>query len=131
MFNTKKDKKLYRPDAFQISTVIAEGISIEGDLIGAESLRIDGKIKGDIQMGKGVIIGESARVDGDVSCETLVVYGHVVGNVRCHTLILKSAGKLYGDVAMQQFTVDMGGQLMGSVEVVSSREPILLETKVS
>lgn len=133
MFSAKKDKTrtLHRPEEFQISTVIAEGISIEGDLIGAESLRIDGKIKGDIRMGKGVIIGESAYIDGDISCQTLVVYGHVVGNVRCHTLILKAAGKLYGDVAIEQFTVDMGGQLMGAVEIIQSREPILLETKVS
>ena len=132
MFNAKTDKirKLQRPEEFQISTVIAEGISIEGDLIGGDSLRIDGKIKGNIRMGKGVIIGESAHVDGDISCETVVVYGHVVGNVRCQTLILKSAGKLYGNVAMEQFTVDMGGQLIGAVEVVHAREPMLLETKV-
>ncbi|WP_166332494.1 bactofilin family protein [Sphingobacterium chungjuense] len=133
MFNAKQDKvrKLNRPEDFQISTVIAEGISIEGDLIGAESLRVDGKIKGNIRIGKGVIIGESAYVDGDISCETLIVYGHITGDVQCKTLTLKSAGKLYGNVSMTQFSVDMGGQLIGAVTVADAREPILLESKAN
>ncbi|PVH25552.1 bactofilin family protein [Sphingobacterium corticibacter] len=132
MFNAKQDKvrKLNRPEDFQISTVIAEGISIEGALIGTESLRIDGKIKGNIRMGKGVIIGESAFVDGDISCETLIVYGHVKGDVQCQTLTLKSAGKLYGNAAIAQFSVDMGGQLIGTVTVADAREPMLLASKV-
>lgn len=131
MFNAKQDKvrKLNRPEDFQISTVIAEGISIEGDLIGTESLRIDGKIKGNIRMNKGVIIGESAFVDGDISCETLIVYGHVKGDVQCQTLTLKSVAKLYGNAAIAQFSVDMGGQLIGAVTVADAREPMLLASK--
>jgi len=133
MFKPKQDKvrKIDRPEEFQINTVIAEGISIEGDLIGTESLRIDGKLQGNVRMDKGVIIGESAYVDGDISCETLIVYGRVTGDVKCHTLILKSVGKLYGNVAISQFAVDMGGQLVGDVAVAEVREPMLLESKAN
>ncbi|MFD2598008.1 polymer-forming cytoskeletal protein [Sphingobacterium corticis] len=133
MFAAKKDKirKLHRSEELSIETVIAQDISIEGHLIGKESLRIDGKIKGFIRTAKGVIVGESAYVEGDVTCETLIVYGHIVGNVRCKTLLLKSVGTINGDMVVERFNVDMGGKLVGGVDVVTANEPKLLESKVS
>lgn len=127
MFKTS-DKSKIQTD-FEISTLIAEGIVIEGDLLGKDSIRIDGRLKGDIRMDKGVVIGECGFVAGHISCESMIVFGRIEGNVSCKNLYIKSSGVLTGNIIVELFSIDLGGKLNGMVEMSSPHVQMLLEEK--
>lgn len=127
MFKSGEKPKKIKADDFEINTVIAEGISIEGDLIGDDSIRIDGKVKGNVYIKQGVVIGESGLVEGNVQCESIIIFGKTMGNIHSQNLLLKSSGHIDGDVQADLLSVDMGGRINGLIDMNLEKAPILLE----
>ena len=62
-----------------ISLIGAEA-TIVGDVISKSELRVDGEIEGNIT-GVRLVIGEQARVTGNVAGEDIVLQGQVMGSV--------------------------------------------------
>src|SRR5438132_48741 len=72
---------------------IAPDLTISGDLISKGELRVDGEIVGDIT-GVRIVIGEQARVTGNVAGEDVVLHGHVMGSVRGLRVSLQSTSRM-------------------------------------
>src|SRR5690348_12330408 len=79
------------------TSLIGPEVRITGNLISKGELRIDGEIEGDIR-GVRLIIGEQARVTGNVAAEDVIVLGQVMGSVRGLRVSLQSASQVQGDV---------------------------------
>jgi len=103
-----------------IDTVIADGITITGDISGKGAIRIDGRIEGNIQMEKGVILGEKAEIIGSVKSSEVVVYGKMTGDLECKELYIKSTGKIEGNILVNAFSVEMGGKYNGTLKMTSN-----------
>lgn len=103
-----------------IDTVIADGITITGDISGKGAIRIDGRIEGNIQMEKGVILGEKAEIIGSVKSSEVVVYGKMKGDLECKELYIKSTGKIEGNILVNAFSVEMGGKYNGTLKMTSN-----------
>ena len=72
----------------QLSTLIAEGVEITGDLVFAGGTRIDGSVKGDVtgRAGDGkvpslLVLSANGRIEGSVRCGDAVINGTVVGDL--------------------------------------------------
>lgn len=102
-------------DKLPITTVIAQGITIHGDIIGEGAIRIDGKIEGNVELDNGVILGEKAEVTGAIKSNSVIIYGKLSGNLTCKQLHLKSTGRIDGDMQVETLEVEMGGQYNGSL----------------
>lgn len=127
MFKASEKPKKIKTDDFEINTVIAEGVSIEGDLMGEDSIRIDGKVKGNVYIKRGVVIGESGLVEGNIQCESIIIFGKILGNIHSQTLHLKPSGYIDGDVLAELLSIDLGGKVNGLVDMNHEKAPILLE----
>ena len=68
-------------DDISINTIIGKGSSITGDLRINGFVRLDGDINGSLETDGNVIIGDTARIKGDVKSKSVIVGGIVVGNV--------------------------------------------------
>lgn len=104
-------------------TIIGQGLRI----VTRGSLQVDGRVDGDVA-GHEVIIGETGRVTGVVSGQSVVVRGEVSGTVKGLRVELKSGAKVDGEVHHQQLTVEQGAQLDGRVhrpKDVSELTPVL------
>jgi cytoskeletal protein CcmA (bactofilin family) len=66
----------------ELSGFLDEGTNFKGELVFADTLRIDGKFEGSIRDGKLLVIGESADVNADVDVERISVRGRLRGNVK-------------------------------------------------
>ena len=98
---------------------IGRSLVIKGEVSGAESLYIDGRIEGSISLADNrVTIGRNGSVAANISAREVVIMGKVHGNIQCtDRLDIRSEGTLTGDVITQRISVEDGAVLKGSVQV--------------
>src|SRR5271169_1494865 len=98
---------------------IGRSLVIKGEVTGAESLFIDGRIEGTISFPDNrVTIGRSGNVAANITAKEVVIMGKVQGNVDCaDRLDIRSEGVLSGDVITHRISVEEGAILKGGIEV--------------
>lgn len=121
MFEKKSSKKRKsgntQMDTVSIDTVIAEKIHIEGHIKGNSSIRIDGKVTGDIEVSPGIVLGENSLVNGNIKSESIVVYGKLNGNINAKDLVIKSTALINGDIFVETLEIDQGGRYNGNLKM--------------
>jgi cytoskeletal protein CcmA (bactofilin family) len=103
---------------------IGRSLTIKGEISGGESLYIDGRIEGTINIpDHRVTVGRNGMVTADVNARECVIMGKVNGNVICSDrLDIRSEGSVTGDVVTQRISVEDGAILKGSVQVQASEQ---------
>ncbi len=101
---------------------IGRSLVIKGEISGAESLFIDGRVEGTISFPENrVTIGRSGNVAANIVAKEVVIMGKVRGNVDCaDRLDIRSEGELSGDVITHSISIEEGAVLKGGVEVRQS-----------
>ena len=100
---------------------IGKSITIKGDLSGNEDLQIDGSVEGRIDLPNNQLtIGAEGRVKAEVHAKSVVVIGHVTGNLSAADRIqVEANGIVDGDVKAPRLVIEEGARLNGSVEMGS------------
>ncbi len=108
------------PTQEKFDTLIGNTTEIHGLMILVDSLRIDGKVVGNIESAKDkrvtVAIGRGGVVCGDISAHRVVVAGKVEGNI-CATERVEfyKDSEVRGDVTYGTIGVEHGARLLGLV----------------
>ncbi|MBS4023333.1 MAG: polymer-forming cytoskeletal protein [Dethiobacter sp.] len=96
-------------------TLIGKDTAINGALQGSGSLRIDGRVQGEINVAGDLVIGESAVVEATVKGRNIQVAGRIAGNIEAlGTLEIHSSGVVQGDVNVKSFQVAVGAVFQGN-----------------
>jgi cytoskeletal protein CcmA (bactofilin family) len=103
---------------------IGRSLVIKGEITGAESLFIDGRVEGTINFPENrVTIGRNGNVAANIVAKEVVIMGKVQGNVQCaDRLDIRNEGLLAGDVITHRISVEEGAILKGGVEVRHSEK---------
>ena len=103
---------------------IGRSMVIKGEVSGTESLHIDGRIEGTVNLSEGrMTIGRDGSVAANISAREVVILGKVQGNIQCtDRLDIRSEGSLTGDVITQRISVEDGALLKGSVQVRAAEQ---------
>jgi len=103
---------------------IGRSVVIKGEVSGAESLYVDGRIEGTVNFADSrVTIGRNGVVVANISAKEVVIMGAVTGNIHCtDRLDIRSEGSLAGDVITQRISVEDGAVLKGAVEVRTAQQ---------
>ncbi len=98
---------------------IGRTLVIKGEVTGAESLFIDGRVEGTIHFPDNrVTVGRNGSVAANITAKEVVIMGKVQGNVdSADRLDIRSEGQLTGDVITHRISVEEGAILKGGVEV--------------
>ncbi len=98
---------------------IGKSITIKGDLSGNEDLQIEGTVEGRIDLPNNQLtIGAEGRVKAEVHAKSVVVIGHVTGNLSAVERIqVEATGIVDGDVKAPRLVIQEGAMLNGSVEM--------------
>ncbi len=98
---------------------IGKSLVIKGEVTGAESLFIDGRVEGTVSVpGHRVTVGHNGHVVANIKAKEVVIMGKVQGNVECaDRLDLRSESLLTGDVITHRISVEEGAVLKGGIEV--------------
>jgi cytoskeletal protein CcmA (bactofilin family) len=99
-------------------SLIAENVSLEGDLVSEGDVQLDGAVRGDLKLNH-LTIGETGRVDGLITAETVEVRGRVTGAITAKTVRLYASAHVDGDITHVQIAIDAGAHFAGrSVKLV-------------
>ena len=91
-------------------------LQITGDLDTSASLRIDGKLEGNIRRADTVVLGVGATMTGDVHAREVVIGGSITGNIHATERVeLQATAIVTGDVLTQTILVQVGGVVNGRV----------------
>ena len=94
-------------DDISINTIIGKGSSISGNLRINGFVRLDGDIDGNLETDGNIIIGDSARIKGDVKAKAVIVGGIVVGNILAQESVkMLSNSAVLGDVISRKVQVE-------------------------
>lgn len=104
-------------------TLIGEGSVFEGNITSQASLRIEGKLIGDIQCVGDVTVGERGIAHSGISARNVTVAGEVHGDIKATALLtVTSTGKLYGNVHCQSLVIAEGALFHGQSHMSASNE---------
>ena len=108
---------------YSINTIIGPNTSLTGDIDAGGFTRIDGSIRGDIRAKGRIVIGERARMKGNVSGTNVTIGGVVYGNIISdgHLVILSTA-IVIGDIITRRIQADDGCFINGKVSVCPNDE---------
>jgi cytoskeletal protein CcmA (bactofilin family) len=126
MFGTKKTKitpLVMGQEKFD--TLIGRNAEIHGCLKLNESVRIDGKVVGNIEAPKdaaiSVVIGPNGEIQGDVVASRIIVAGKVSGNLHGFERVeLMASALVQGDIKYASMAVEHGARLLGLMLQVES-----------
>ena len=117
MFEKLKDKSL-SPSQERFDTIIGRTTQIYGRLVLLDSVRIDGKVIGNIEAPRdqdiSVVIGPTGEILGDVNAGRIIVAGKVSGNIHSYERVeLLSSALVQGDTKYASIAVEHGARLLG------------------
>ena len=113
MFGGKTSKPQTR-----IDSLIGEGTIIEGNVIFSGGLRVDGRVKGNVQTSDDqpstLVLSERARIEGEIRVSHAVVNGTVVGPVFAAEYVeLQAKSNVTGDVHYRTLEIQLGAVVQG------------------
>lgn len=123
---------------------IGKGLFIKGEISGSESLFVDGKVEGSINLpGNRVTVGRNGQVAANITAREVVVLGKVRGNIQASDRVdIRSEGSLTGDVAAARISIEDGAFFKGGIDIrkpgdtkngaapTHTPEPAIVEAKV-
>jgi cytoskeletal protein CcmA (bactofilin family) len=98
---------------------IGKSLVVKGEVTGSESLYIDGKVEGAINLsGNRVTVGRNGQVAANISAREVVVLGKVRGNINASDRVdIRSEGSLTGDVSAQRISIEDGAFFKGGIDI--------------
>ncbi|MDR0930239.1 MAG: polymer-forming cytoskeletal protein [Clostridiales bacterium] len=122
---TKDTKKKKRSAVVTIGTFIEKNTTITGDILSTSSIKIDGKVSGNISTVADCFIGESGLIAGDIRAKDVVNSGCVRGNIDANeTITLSSTGRIDGDIKTTGFIVDIGSHFSGKCTIIDGDKAV-------
>jgi len=100
------------------ATLIAEGLSVEGEITCDEELTVHGTLRGKLACRDSVHVSATGVVDADVEASSLSIEGQVTGDVVASQRVdLQPGGRLVGDVKAARLTIADGASFKGNVDM--------------
>jgi cytoskeletal protein CcmA (bactofilin family) len=96
------------------TTVVSRGAELEGTLVSAESIRIEGQAKGLIAARGDVILSSDSNVEADIQAQNVVMGGTLKGNITARTKTeLAEGGRVEGKIRSRVLVVQEGAVFYG------------------
>lgn len=99
-------------------TLITTDVEITGTVKSSSAIRMEGKLEGDMHCAADVVVGETARIQGNLNVNSITVFGQVHGNIVARERIeLKPTARVVGDIKAKRLKVEDGVSFSGKSEV--------------
>lgn len=127
MFGSPKKIELQK----EIETLLGENTVFQGSIRTKGSIRIDGRLEGNVLEANQVVVGSKGFVQGDISAQSVIVGGKVNGNVTAtENIELRSGAQLLGDIHTSTLSIGEGAVFEGHCVMTSEKAKVIeLETE--
>src|SRR4051812_24057275 len=94
-------------------SIISADMVIQGSINSAGDVQIDGRLEGDVRSA-GLVIGDQAEIQGEISAEEVNVRGKVMGRIRARRVLLAATAHVEGDILHEALSVEAGAFFEGN-----------------
>jgi cytoskeletal protein CcmA (bactofilin family) len=118
MFRRKTDQPSI--DVSRLSSLIASGVEVAGDVIVTDGVRIDGQVTGNVFAKpdtKGLLVlSEKGRIEGNVRVHDAVVNGTICGDIEVENFIeLQAGARVTGAIRYRTLQMTCGARVEGTM----------------
>lgn len=105
-------RKLNNAPSVPVPSIISENTKVTGDIISTGIIHVDGRVEGDISCEE-LVIGLKGMVIGSVNANNLHLYGQLQGKAIVDKLFVAKTAKLLGDATHNQIAIEPGAYIDG------------------
>jgi len=117
-----KEQKRAAEELSNSSTLVGKGTVIEGSIETSGTIRIEGKVTGNVTSKSKVVLGPLSSVLGDIVALNADIEGEVKGNLEIGELLtLKSTSVTEGDIQTSKLVVEPGASFNGKCSMGNAR----------
>jgi cytoskeletal protein CcmA (bactofilin family) len=93
---------------------------ISGNINTNSSIRIDGKLLGNLNTAQKLVVGNSGVILGTVHCQNAQIEGTIEGDINVQEVIdLRSGAKIKGDILSTKIILEDNCQIQGKLKLKS------------
>jgi cytoskeletal protein CcmA (bactofilin family) len=119
----KEGKEMDTIDRGEVNAFMGGETFFEGKLSYTGAIRLDGRFKGEIQTDDTLIVGETARIEGEIHVGTAIIQGEIVGNVYAKERVeLHHPGRMIGDITTPSVVIDDGAIFEGKCKMKEKKD---------
>ncbi|MDO6437740.1 polymer-forming cytoskeletal protein [Cyclobacterium sp. 1_MG-2023] len=117
------DDKKNTTELVTSSNLVALGTVIVGNIGSQGNIRVEGTVDGSLDSQQKIIIGESAKVNGDVRAGDVEISGEIKGDIYCSdSLYLKKSALIYGDIYTKKLIIEDGAEFNGKCNMGNNNQ---------
>jgi cytoskeletal protein CcmA (bactofilin family) len=110
-------------------TCIAKGSHITGTLKFSGTVRIEGRVEGEISAQETVVVGDTAVVEAELTADTIIITGKVTGDVTAHRrLEIRAPGQVQGNITTPSLVIHDGVRFEGQCSMGRAAENARADT---
>lgn len=99
-------------------SIVGPEMRVQGDMVTDGTVRVEGRVDGNVNAGKAVVVGRDGEVHGDVRTQDAVVSGRVLGGLTAASrLEVQATARIDGDVHARRLQLEEGAMLNGTVRM--------------
>lgn len=108
----------------EITTLLGRGSEFEGKLTFEGTVRIDGKLSGEIFSEDVLVVGEGAQVSAEIDVGVIIVEGNVNGNIKAKRAVeLHAPARVRGNIETPSLYIDKGVMFEGFAKMENIGAP--------
>jgi cytoskeletal protein CcmA (bactofilin family) len=116
-------------DSVKELNFIAAGTIVDGKIKSQGSIRIDGKMVGEISVGESLAVGATGDIEGNVVAKNVTIGGKLRGTVMAaEKLVFESKAVVKGDIRAAKLVIDEGALFDGKCTMTDTK-PVPHEVK--
>lgn len=97
-----------------LNTIIGKGSSVEGAMRVENSIRVDGRIKGNVTTTDSLVIGKEGEIDGEIVAKNAIIGGKVKGKISASgKVVLETKAIFQGEMKTARLVIDDGAVFDG------------------
>ena len=107
-----------------LQSCIDASCEFSGTIQSPETIRIDGRVKGEVHCEQTVIVGESASIQAVIHAASIVISGEVKGDMAAtNKITLQKTARVTGDLRTPGIVIEEGAKLEGRIVIGPDEQP--------
>ncbi len=98
-----------------VPSILSSNLNVVGNLKTEGEIQVDGTVEGNVT-GRALVIGERARVVGEIVADDVVVHGTAEGCIRARRVQLTKTAKVSGDIYHESLAIEAGAYVEGQLK---------------
>ncbi len=111
------------PDQAEITAFLGKGTEFKGVLSFEGTIRVDGKVEGEVVSKDTLIAGDGAYLHGEITVGTIISSGKIVGNITASQKVhVLAPGAIQGNIKTPKLIIEEGVVFDGKCEMAGEKK---------